>query len=177
MDRYQFIQDCTEPWSVQLLCQVLAVSPGGYCQWRHRPAATPAPWQMAAQAAFTRHARRYGTRRLRAELHAEGHAVGRYALRTWLHRHDLQALSTCPHRLRTTEADPAAVMAENRLLVYWPPPPRTRSGSATLPICPWWAGAGVTWPPGVMPAPGGSWAGIWPPKCPPNWCSTRWNKP
>ena len=116
MSRYQFIQDCTEPWPVQLLCQVLAMSPGGYCQWRHRPAATPAPWQMAAQAAFTRHARRYGTRRLRAELHAEGHAVGRYALRTWLHRHDLQALRTCPHRLRTTVADPAAVMAENRLL-------------------------------------------------------------
>jgi len=71
---------------------------------------------VAAQAAFPRHARRYGTRRLRAELHAEGHAVGRYALRTWLHRHDLQALSTCPHRLRTTVADPAAVVAENRLL-------------------------------------------------------------
>lgn len=48
------------------------------------PTAAPAPWQMAAQAAFTRHARRYGTRRLRAELHAEGHAVGRNELRTWL---------------------------------------------------------------------------------------------
>ncbi len=116
MSRYQFIQDCTEPWPVQLLCQVLAVSPAGYYQWRHRPAAAPAPWQMAAQAAFTRHARRYGTRRLRAELHAEGHTVGRYALRTWLHRHELQALSIRPYRPRTTVADPAAVVAENRLL-------------------------------------------------------------
>ena len=44
--------------------------------------AVPAPWQAAAQAAFTHHARRYGTRRLRAELHAESRAVGRYALRT-----------------------------------------------------------------------------------------------
>ncbi len=68
---------------------------------------------MAAQAAITCHARRYGTRRLRAELHAQGHTVGRYALRTWLHRHDLQALSTRPHRPRTTVADPAA---ENHLL-------------------------------------------------------------
>ena len=116
MDRYQFIQDCTEPWPVQLLCQVLAVSPAGYCQWRYRPAAAPVPWQAAAQAAFTRHARRYGTRRLRAELHAEGHAVGRYALRSWLHRHGLRALSTHSHRPRTTVADPAAVVAENRLL-------------------------------------------------------------
>ena len=43
MDRYQFIQDCAEPWPMQLLCQILAVSPGGYYQWRHRPAAT---WRM-----------------------------------------------------------------------------------------------------------------------------------
>ena len=58
MSRYAFIAACTEPWPVQLLCQVLAVSSAGYYQWRHRPAATPAPWQVAAQAAFTRHARR-----------------------------------------------------------------------------------------------------------------------
>ena len=82
MSRYAFIAACTEPWLVQLLCQVLAVSPAGYYQWRHRPAAAPAPWQAAAQAAFARHTRRYGARRLRAELPAEGHAVGRYALRT-----------------------------------------------------------------------------------------------
>ena len=42
--------------------------------------------------------------------------MGRYALRTWLHRHHLQALSTRPHRPRTTVADPAATVAENRLL-------------------------------------------------------------
>ena len=53
---------------------------------------------------------------LHVELHAEGHAVGRYALRTWLHRHDLRALSTRLYRPRTSVADPAAVVAENRLL-------------------------------------------------------------
>ena len=116
MGRYAFIAACTEPWPVQLLCQVLGVSPAGYYQWRHQRAAAPAPWQAAAQEAFTRHARRYGTRRLRAELRAEGHAVGRYALRTWLRRKGLRALSTRPHRPRTTVADPAAVVAENRLL-------------------------------------------------------------
>jgi len=53
---------------------------------------------------------------MRAELRAEGHAVGRYALRSWLHRHGLRALNTRMHRLRTVVADPAAVVAENRLL-------------------------------------------------------------
>ena len=116
MSRYQFIQDCTEPWPVQVLCHVLGVSCAGYYQWRGRAQPAPVPWQVAAQAAFLRHARRYGTRRLRAELRAEGHAVGRYALRSWLHRHGLRALSTRPQRPRTTVADPAAVVAENRLL-------------------------------------------------------------
>ncbi len=116
MSRYAFIRACTEPWPVQVLCRLLAVSPAGYYQWRQRPVQPAATWQDAAQAAFRRHACRYGTRRLRAELRAEGHAVGRYALRTWLHRHSLQALSTRPQRPRTTVADPAAVVAENRLL-------------------------------------------------------------
>ena len=116
MSRYQFIRACTGPWPGQRLCRGLAVSPAGYYQWQQRPTRSTAEWQEAAQAAFTRHARRYGTRRLRAELRAEGHAVGRYALRSWLHRHNLRALSTRPQRPRTTVADPAAVVAENRLL-------------------------------------------------------------
>ena len=116
MSRYQFIEGRTEPWSVQVLCRTLGVSPAGYYQWQQRPAPAPVAWQAAAQAAFTRHARRYGTRRLRAELRAEGHLVGRYALRSWLHRQGLRALSTRPQRPRTTVADPAAIVAENRLL-------------------------------------------------------------
>jgi len=71
----------------------LAVSLAGYYQWRKRMPPPAAAWQSAAQAAFTRHARRYGTRRLRAELRAEGHAVGRYALRSWLHRNGHVALA------------------------------------------------------------------------------------
>ncbi len=96
MSRYQFIQDCTEQWPVQVLWRLLAVSTAGYYRWRQRPAAVLAPWLPAAQQAFTRHAARYGTRRLRAELRAEGHVVGRYALRSWLHRAGLRALSTRP---------------------------------------------------------------------------------
>lgn len=159
-----FIRACTEPWPVQVLCHLLAVSPAGYYQWQQRPTAE---WQEAAQAAFTRHARRYGTRRLRAELRAEGHAVGRYALRTWLHRKDLRALSTRPQRPRTTVADLAAVVAEN-LLLSPPQPHPIRCGSAILPTCRWSAGAGVSWPPGAMPARSAWWAGTSTSRCPPS---------
>ena len=75
-----------------------------------------ASWEPAASVAFSRHAQRYGTRRLQAKLQAEGHAVGRYVLRSWLRRRGLRALSTRPQRTRTTVADPAAVVAENLLL-------------------------------------------------------------
>ena len=101
---------------MQVLCRVLHVSPAGYYKWLGR-AARPAPsWEPAATAAFSRHAQRYGTRRLRAESRAEGCAVRRYALRNWLRRRGLRTLSTQPQRPRTIVADPAAVVAENLLL-------------------------------------------------------------
>ena len=116
MSRYQFIGQVATTEPVQVLCRVLQVSPAGYYQWlnrAHRPALS---WEPAASAAFSRHAQRYGTRRLRAELRAEGYAVGRYALHTWLRRRGLRALSTRPQRPRMTVADPVAVVAENLLL-------------------------------------------------------------
>ena len=116
MSRYQFIEQVASTEPVQVLCRVLHVSATGYYQWRRRADRPTPEWEPAASAAFSRHAQRYGTRRLRAELRAEGHAVGRYALRSWLRRRGLHALSTRPQRPRTTVADPAAVVAENLLL-------------------------------------------------------------
>lgn len=116
MTRYQFIEQVAATEPVQVLCRVLHVSSAGYYQWLSRTARPTPGWEPAATAAFSRHAQRYGTRRLRAELRAEGHTVGRYALRTWLRRRGLRALSTRPQRPRTTIADPSAVVAENLLL-------------------------------------------------------------
>lgn len=99
---------------MQVLCRVLEVSAAGYYQWLSRAARQTPVWEPAAIVAFFRHAQRYGTRRLQAELRAEGHAVGRYALRSLLHRRSLRALSTRPQRLRTT-------VAEN-LLLHQPAP-------------------------------------------------------
>ncbi|MGI4871517.1 MAG: IS3 family transposase, partial [Janthinobacterium lividum] len=116
MSKYLFISAQAGTWTIADLCRVLGVSRSGYYQWRAAPAPPVPSWQPAAQQAFTRHARRYGTRRLRAELRAEGYQVGRYALRSWLRASGQRALSTRPQRPRTTQADPAAVVAENRLL-------------------------------------------------------------
>ncbi|WP_187632014.1 transposase [Hymenobacter lutimineralis] len=80
MSKYAFIDAHAATWAVSELCRVLEVSRSGYYHWR-AALLPPAPaWQAVAQQVFTRHASRYGTRRLRAELQAEGHRVGRYAL-------------------------------------------------------------------------------------------------
>jgi len=72
---------------------------------------------------------------MRVELRAEGHAVGRYALRSWLHRHGLRGLSTRPHRPCTVVADPAAVVVENSLLGQPAPTAPDRVGDITyLPL-------------------------------------------
>jgi len=76
-------------------------------------------WEAALEKAFTRHHKRYGTRRLRVELQKEGHRVGR-----------AQALTA--HGLRY----PLTACSTNRLRAA-----RIKSGSAISPILPLASGA------------------------------------
>ena len=160
MKRFAFIALHAPCWPVRQQCQLLGVSPSGYYAWRKRvPAcATPAlpAWQVAAQRVFTSHAGRYGQRRLRAQLRREGHTVGRQRLRGWLSASSLRALCTrASTRLpRTTQADPQAVAAANKLATWPAATARTKFGSGTSPTSPWPPGTGRTWPAGAMPFPG-----------------------
>jgi putative transposase len=126
MKRFAFIALHAPCWPVRQQCQLLGVSPSGYYAWCKRvpvaatKQALPA-WQEAAQRVFTTHAGRYGQRRLRAQLRREGHAIGRQRLRTWLSGSGLRALCTRVNSRppRTTQADPQAVAAANKLAT-WP---------------------------------------------------------
>ena len=66
--------------------------------------------------AFAHHSQRYGTRRLRAEVQAEGHQVGRWRICRVLKAHDLRAQQPRSFVPRTTNSDPAVRAAPNRLL-------------------------------------------------------------
>lgn len=154
--RYAFIRQYAPQWPVRRQCRLLDVSASGYYTWLVRPTPLPAPapcWQVAAQALFDAHAGRYGTRRLRAALsqppqtesESESVAVGRDRLRRWLRETGQRALCTRPPlpRPRTTQPDPLARCAPNRLAAAPPPtaPNQIWQGDITyLPLaCGGWA--------------------------------------
>ncbi|SMB99711.1 transposase IS3/IS911 family protein [Hymenobacter roseosalivarius DSM 11622] len=115
---YQHIAQRAGQVPVRQLCQVLRVTPAAYYAWQRRqqvPAVEPA-WQVAVREAFVYHSQRYGTRRLRAEVQAQGHAVGRWRIRRVLQAHGLRAQQPRSFVPRTTDSDPAVHAAPNRLL-------------------------------------------------------------
>ncbi|RSK44374.1 DDE-type integrase/transposase/recombinase [Hymenobacter perfusus] len=66
--------------------------------------------------AFAHHIQRYGTRRLRAEVQAQGHTVGRWRIRRVLQAHGLRAQQPRSFVPRTTDSDASVRDAPNRLL-------------------------------------------------------------
>ena len=118
MSTYEHVAQRAAYVPVRQLCQVLRVAPAAYYAWRHRrqqPVVEPA-WQVAVREAFMHHSQRYGTRRLRAEVQAQAHAVGRWRIRRVLKAHSLRAQQPRSFVPRTTNSDPAVRAAPNRLL-------------------------------------------------------------
>ena len=93
MSTYQHIARRQALVPVRQLCQVLGVAPSAYYAWQRRQLPHPEPaWQVAVRKEFRWHSARYGTRRLRAELQAQGHRVGRWRIRRALAAAGLRAL-------------------------------------------------------------------------------------
>jgi hypothetical protein len=71
---------------------------------------------VAVREAFAYHSQRYSARRLRTEVQAQGHAVGRWRIRRVLKVYGLRAQQPRSFVPRTTDSDPAVRAAPNRLL-------------------------------------------------------------
>ena len=65
---------------------------------------------------FDAHRRRYGARRIRAELAAQGISVGRFQVRALMRRQELQAITARRFRPRTTDSRHTAAPSPNLLL-------------------------------------------------------------
>lgn len=77
---------------------------------------------QALKAAFFRHSRRYGSRRLHAELQAEGWGVGRHRLRSLMQEQGLRAIQPRSFVPRTTQSRHRLGYAPNLLLGMALPP-------------------------------------------------------
>ena len=115
---------------------------------------------MAVRKAFVHHAQRYGMRRLRAEVQAQGHAVGRWRIRRVLKVHGLRAQQPRSFVPRTTSSDPAVRAAPNRLLGQPAPIAPNRVWVGDITYLPPRVAAGSIWPAGSTAARTKWWAGM-----------------
>lgn len=132
--RYRFIQDQSQTYPVQLLCQTLGVGRSGYYEWR-KPATTPTltgrsrvrvetqPAQVKEahnsqqiKDLFSLHPRRYGTRRLVMAMKDRGVEVSRDFVRKVLVNNGLTPIQPRSFVPRTTDSRHTLGYSPNLLL-------------------------------------------------------------
>ncbi len=111
---YQVIDTQSTHFAVADLCHTLGVSRSGYYAWRGRCPPADAATPLVAQV-FRRHSRRYGVRRLVAELQATGHPYGRRRVRRIMQAEGLRAIQPKSFVPRTTNSRHGARMSPNLL--------------------------------------------------------------
>ncbi len=115
---YQFIAHHQQEFPVQRMCQVLAVSVSGYYAWKQRKpsgrACVDEQLIIGIQHAYQQSYGIYGSRRLHAELLAQGSRCGRKRVIRLMHQAGLRSQSP-RHRSRTTDSQHGDPVAENVL--------------------------------------------------------------
>lgn len=123
---YRFIQDQSQYYPVQVLCQTLGVNRSGYYDWRkpiaiavaeeadNRHAKTDNAQQV--KDLFSLHRRRYGSRRLVSELKDRGVKVSRDFVRKVLIANQLRPIQPRSFVPRTTDSRHTMGYSPNLLL-------------------------------------------------------------
>ena len=113
-ETYRFIAGEATIYPVAISCRVLGVSRSGYYDWRDRPARQD---QLAPKVSevFWQNSRRYGSRRITAELRDQT-VVGRHRVRRLMHEQGLQAIQPRRFVPRTTDSRHGKRMSPNLLL-------------------------------------------------------------
>ena len=103
-----------------LVCSILGISRSAYyayCQGEsHELSSSKAAISKAVKEVFDTHLRRYGSRRIVAELRENGLKVGRYAVRHRLKEQGLKAIQPRSFVPKTTQTDPSKIRSNNLLL-------------------------------------------------------------
>ncbi|GAB4000043.1 hypothetical protein GCM10028807_51840 [Spirosoma daeguense] len=93
---------------VETLCSVLEVSRTAYYRYQrgesYKPTVEKGKKQQLIEQVFADHKRRYGSRRIVAELKEQGHEVGRHQVRTLMKQAGLQSIQPKSFVPRTTDS-------------------------------------------------------------------------
>jgi len=118
--RYRFIDEQKQRYPTGLLCRVMHVSRSAYHAFAsgrsYAPSASKAELGAQVKEVFFAHRRRYGSRRIRAELQARGTSVGRFAVRSLMKRFGLRAIAAKRFMPQTTDSRHNLTPAPNLLL-------------------------------------------------------------
>jgi putative transposase len=113
-ETYRFIASAATSYPAATLCRLLGVSRSGYYAWKERPE----PQDRLAprvEEVFWRHSRRYGSRRITAELRDQA-VVGRHRVRRLMREQGLQAIQPRRFVPRTTDSRHGQQISPNLLL-------------------------------------------------------------
>ncbi len=114
--RYDFVERHRGRWPVRLMCRVLRVTPGGYYDWRGRPASDGRRRRealvVAIRAIHGEVKARYGSPRIHAELVARGEACCVNTVARLMREHGIAAKTKRKFRC-TTDSNHAHPVAGN----------------------------------------------------------------
>jgi putative transposase len=133
--RYGFIEAHRGRWPVRLMCRVLAVSPGGYYDWRGRPASPRAQRSealvVAIKAIHGEVKARYGSPRVHAELVARGMPCCVNTVAKLMRAHGIAAKTRRKFRC-TTDSNHDRPVAENVVNRRFEPEEANRAWAADI---------------------------------------------
>lgn len=121
MMKVGFIHRQRTQFPVDRMCQLLDVSRSHYYAKVSAQQEAEAPLEQEVIAIFRAHARRYGSRRIVAELRARGWSVGRQRVSSILSKHGLCAIQPKSFVPRTTQSPAGMKRSANLLLGRKPP--------------------------------------------------------
>lgn len=119
-ERYLFVQQHTEKWPVQVVCQVLRLSRSAYYSWLSSKSTSNNHKENQVQTSiittFQQHRRRYGVRRMVVELKEKGINIGSYQVRQLMQKNGLKAIQPRSFVPRTTNSRHPYPISPNLLL-------------------------------------------------------------
>lgn len=114
--RYDLVESLANEFPVDLLCAVLGISRSAYYRYQRGASYELKPKKednkRLVETVFKAHKRRYGSRRIVAELQEAGHKIGRQQVRTLMKISGFQAIKPKSFVPRTTDS--------NHSKGYWP---------------------------------------------------------